>query len=186
MNMGEPKMAPQALSVEDYLASEEAADERHEFIDGIVYAMVGKTLVHNSLAGGIYAALRPQLKSPCRAYMSDIKLRIETRGSTIFYYPDVMVSCSRHDPKSHWIDDPSLLVEVLSPSTERIDRTEKLMAFTQIGSLQDYLLVAQDQARVEVFSRDAEWKPRVYGPGETITIAGLGVTLELDQLYAET
>ena len=81
-----------------------------------------------------------------------------------------MVSCSKHDPKSIWIDDPSLLVEVLSPSTERIDRTEKLLAYTQLPSLQHYLLVAQDQTRIEVLSREANWKPRVYGPGETIAV----------------
>jgi Uma2 family endonuclease len=185
MNMGEPRLAPQSLSVEDYLASEEVANERHEFIDGVVYAMVGITLIHNQLAGAIYSALRSQLKLPCRAYMTDVKLRIETRGATIFYYPDVMVTCSKQNLKSHWIDDPRLLVEVLSPSTERIDRNEKLMAYQQIPSLQDYLLVAQDQTRIEVLSREADWKPRFHGPGDMITLAGLGVTLALDTLYAE-
>ena len=173
----------QTLSVEEYLASEHEANERREFIDGVVYAMVGCTLGHNGLALAIIVALRSQLKPPCRAYMSDIKLRIETRGATIFYYPDVMVSCSRHDPKSHWIDDACLVVEVLSPSTERIDRTEKMLAYTQIPSLQDYLLVAQDQTRIEVLSREAGWKPRVFGAGDAITLAGLGVTLALDALY---
>ena len=185
MNMGEPRLAPGALSVEDYLSFEEASQERHEFIDGVVYAMVGTTLGHNGLALAIAFALRSQLKAPRRAYMSDIKLRIETRGATIFYYPDVMVSCSKRDPKSRWIDDPSLLVEVLSPSTERVDRIERLMAYRQIPSLQDYLLVAQDQTRIEVFSRGADWKPRVYGPSDLIEIPGLGVTLELDAIYAE-
>ena len=141
MNMGEPRLASLALSVEDYLASEQEANERREFIDGIVYAMVGTTLIHNHLAGAIYAALRSQLKVPCRPYMLDVKLRMETRGSTVFYYPDVMVSCSKHDLKSHWIDDPSLVVEVPSPSTERIDRTEKMLAYSQIPSLQDLSLI---------------------------------------------
>jgi len=186
MNMGEPRLTPQALSVEDYLAGEEAANERHEFIDGVVYAMVGSTLGHNRLALALTFALRSQLKPPCRAFMSDVKLHVETRGATIFYYPDVMVSCSKHDLKSHWIDDPRLLVEVLSPSTERIDRNEKLTAYQQIPSLQDYLLVAQDQTRIEVLSREMDWKPRVYGPGDTITLPGLGATLALDAIYAES
>lgn len=185
MNMGEPRLTPQAVSVEEYLASEEAAAERHEFIDGIVYAMVGTTLIHNILAGAIYRTLSLQLKLPCRAFMSDIKLRIETRGATVFYYPDVLITCGSHDPKSHWVDDPSLLIEVLSPSTERVDRIEKLAAYTQIKSLQTYLLVAQNEPRIDVYARAESWRPRSLGAGDTLTIAGLGVTLALDALYVD-
>ena len=187
MSMGEPLLVPQVVSVESYLADEARAGERHEFIDGAVYAMVGGTDRHNDLVGGLYMQLRTQLKAPCRAYMLDMKLRIEKSNSTLFYYPDLLVSCSQRDKAAMlWKAEPTLLVEVLSPSTERIDRTEKLMAYTQIPSLQDYLLVAQDQTRIEVLSRQADWKARLYGRGDAIALGSLGVTLALDDLYADT
>ena len=117
-------MAPLAVSVEDYLANEQGAGERHEFIDGAIYAMVGGTDMHNYVVCGLYVQFRSQLKTPCRAYMLDMKLRIEKSGSTIFYYPDLMVTCADRDKNSPLCNpEPSVLAELLSPPTECIDRT---------------------------------------------------------------
>jgi Uma2 family endonuclease len=140
------------VSEEDYLAAEEKATIRHEYVDGAVFAMSGSTDAHNSISGNIFAFIHSRLRGgPCRAYINDMKVRIQVAKS--YYYPDVMVSCEGYDAKSVSKSNPVLLVEVLSRSTAQIDRREKLIAYKKIPSLSEYVIVYQDRQQIELYRR---------------------------------
>src|SRR5271156_6653396 len=133
--MSVPK--PVYLTVERYLEEEERAALRHEYVDGRIFAMTGATRRHNIIAGNIYSMLRSHVRgSRCRAYVSDVKVHVESTNS--FYYPDVMVSCDAYDAKAVFTDHPLVIVEVLSRSTAAIDRREKVLAYRKIESLREY------------------------------------------------
>ena len=108
------------LSVEDYLSEERLSEIRHEYVDGVVYAMAGASDVHNIIAGNLFAALHPYLRrGPCRIFMSDVKARLSLADKNIFYYPDLMVTCDPRDTNAYFKDFPKVIIEVLSESTER-------------------------------------------------------------------
>ena len=184
MNMGKPRAVQRHVGLDEYLRDEELSDQRHEYVDGAVFAMTGASNQHNEMIGSLFAHLKPQLKSPCRSYMIEVKLRLQQKSATIFYYPDFIVTCEPRQPKSHWITAPSLIVEILSPSTERTDRTEKLFAYTQLPSLEAYLLVAQDETRIEAMLRSDAWSPQILGAGQSINLPGLEVVIAVDAIYA--
>ena len=117
------------ISIDDYLRLEERGEQRHEYVNGMIYAMVGGTARHNVIATAISSALREHLRgTPCTVFMSDMKVQV----GDVFYYPDVMAVCEPVDPDSLFQTRPVLLVEVLSGSTESKDRLEKLVAYQSI------------------------------------------------------
>ncbi|MBA2692259.1 MAG: Uma2 family endonuclease [Rubrobacter sp.] len=145
------------MSVEEYLEFERESEARHEFVGGVVHAMTRPTLRHNRIAGNIYAALLAAARGgPCRVYIENAKVRI---GDDLFYYPDIMVVCGPESDDPYFEIDPCLLVEVVSPNTEHIDRREKFAFCQSISSLKAYLIVEQDRPVVECFFRDedGEW-----------------------------
>jgi Uma2 family endonuclease len=147
------------LTVSDYLAGEEVSDVRHEYVAGVVYAMAGTSVAHNTIAGNLFAALHTHLRGgKCRVYISDIKARLLIGNNDVFYYPDVMVSCDPRETATHFAEYPTLIIEVLSETTERIDRHEKFWSYTQIETLQEYVLVSQDKMEVTIFRRAQDWK----------------------------
>jgi Uma2 family endonuclease len=150
------------VSVDEYLSGEELSDVRHEYVAGVVYAMAGTSDPHNTIAGNFFAALHSHLRgSKCRLFISDIKAYVQTADYEIFYYPDVMVTCDARDTERHFKRYPTLIIEVLSDSTERIDRHEKFRNYTQIETLQEYVLVSQDKMEVTVFRRAQDWKAEI-------------------------
>ncbi len=150
------------VSVEDYLSSESASEIRHEYIGGALHAMAGASREHNTIAINLVAALHAHLRGkPCRAFMADLKVRVQIAQTEIFYYPDVGVLCDPRDTERFFSRYPRVLVEILSPETQRIDRREKLLSHTQIETLEEYVLVAQDKLEVTVFRRTARWQPEV-------------------------
>ncbi len=152
--MAETRKAHRLLDIEEYLELEKEATERHEFVGGIVHAMTRPTLRHNRIAGNIYAALLSAARGgPCRVYIENAKVRIRDDAS---YYPDIMVVCGPESDDPYYEREPCLLVEVVSPSTEHIDRREKFAFYQSISSLQTYLIVEQDRPSVERFYRDEE------------------------------
>ncbi|WCM40024.1 Uma2 family endonuclease [Thermus antranikianii] len=169
----------------EYLAWEEAQPERHELVEGVPYAMAGDSRVHNLLVGNLYALLRPHARARgCRLYTETVKLRI---GENTFYYPDLMLVCVGAPPHTHYEESPCLLVEVVSDSTEGIDRREKLWRYLKLPSLQAYLLVDNRQPRVEAYFRGPEgWLYQALGPemGEGgLGVPCLGVGLSLEEIY---
>ncbi|QBQ56432.1 Uma2 family endonuclease [Nitrosococcus wardiae] len=174
------------LSPEEYLASELGSHVRHEYIAGRVFAMVGASQRHNLIAGNIHFALRSHLRGgPCRAFISEMKVRIGSADS--FYYPDVVVSCAPDDKEPYYLTQPCLIAEVLSPATEAIDRREKPLAYQQLPSLKEYLLVSQEQPKVELYRRrdEDEWWLEAYEAGETILLESLNRALPLAVVYED-
>lgn len=171
------------LSVEEYLAAEETSDVRHELVDGYLFAMVGTSQRHNLIALSLGSLIRAHLRgTPCRVFMSDLKVRVGNN----FYYPDLVVSCQVTDTASIVAADPKLIVEVLSPSTESRDRFEKRLAYQRLDSLQEYVLVAQEQLQVEVFRRCSDgWEVETYGAGETVWFESLDLAVALGAIYED-
>lgn len=135
-----------SLSIDDYLAGELASEIRHEYVDGEVYAMAGAGRAHNLIVTNIVARLRVKARgTPCLVFATDMKVRVGAWNA--FYYPDVAVSCDPSDDNEFYLTAPCLIVEVLSPSTEGIDRREKLLAHRTLESLREYVLIAQTNAR---------------------------------------
>jgi Uma2 family endonuclease len=172
--------APQLnlMTEAEYLSLEQTSDERHEFVDGQVYAMTGAHAHHNRIAGSVYRRLGNHLEGkPCQPYMADMKLRVAGK----YFYPDVMVDCSRLD--GYFSESPCLIVEVLSKSTRRMDKGVKLMAYTQIPSLEEYVLIEQDFVEVQVLRRRDGWFPHSFYLGDEVTLESVGLTMSVEAIY---
>jgi Uma2 family endonuclease len=175
----------QRLSVDEYLEFEANCEHRHEYIDGAVYAMSGVSENHELIAGNLFAAIHGHLRGgPCKPYKSDFKLRLRIEQRDLFYYPDVMVACGREGVASHYLHYPKLIVEVLSPSTESIDRREKFLTYKQIATVEEYALVSQDTAQITIYRRAEKWVPRVHTESDSLaTFQSIGLSLALGQIY---
>jgi Uma2 family endonuclease len=173
------------VTVEDYLAAEERSDVRHEYLGGLVYAMAGETRDHNQILQNIAFPLRQHLKGgPCQLYMSDIRVNFSLKTDEYYYYPDIIVTCDKRDTHPRFVRHPKLIIEVLSPSTERVDKREKFFAYTEIESLEEYVLVAQETKEVTVSRRANQWRKEVIsGLEATVKLASLDFTLPLQAIY---
>ena len=171
------------MSVEEYLDFEASSDARHEYVEGEVFAMAGVSRRHSRIATNIGRRLLNTLHGgACRVHFSEVKLRI----GNIVYYPDLMVACGPEPRDEHLEDSPCIVVEVLSPSTERTDRREKAMVYRRLASLDTYILVMQDDRRVDRYARDANgtWQREVYEGEGVVMFTHAGVTMTLDEIYA--
>ena len=177
------------FSLDDFMRWEAEQIERHEFINGGVFAMTGTRDSHNTIAGNLFAALRSALRgSPCRAFIADMKLRIDAADAA--FYPDVMVTCDARDKtpeadlaKRH----PTLIVEVLSESTAAYDRGLKFEVYRNIDTLKEYLLVEQDRRHADLFRKgnDGLWVLYASGPVDDVILESVGVRLSMDLLFED-
>lgn len=146
------------VTPEEYLEGELKAEYKSEYYKGQIYAMAGGSTTHGQIAANVIAALVQGLRgTPCSTYTSDVRLRASFEG--LYTYPDVMVVCGQvryADDKSHTITNPTVIIEVLSPSTEAHDRGFKFAQYRKIDSLHEYVLVSQSEPRVEKFHRRGE------------------------------
>ena len=170
------------ITEEDYLTGEEASTIRHEYMDGQVYAMAGASDKHNLISVNAGSFLNAQLPEECEVFVADMKVRIRLPRKLLFYYPDVVVSCTADDRESYYREKPCLIIEVLSPTTTRQDRFEKFWSYQQIPTLQEYLLLEQDVMEATLFRRSRDWQPEMYRTGE-IHLESVGLTIPLDALY---
>ena len=172
---------------EAYLAWESEQSERHEYVNGEVFLMTGTTTAHNVIGSNFLVALRNGLRGkPCRVYMEAIKLRVET--ANCYFYPDLMVTCSAGDRQQPLVQsEPTVVVEVLSESTAAFDQGAKFEAYRKLPSLREYVLVAQDSARVLVYRRGegVEWIVHPYGVGETVRLPSLELSIPVDLIYED-
>jgi Uma2 family endonuclease len=175
------------LSPEVYLEGENRSDVKHEYDNGYVVAMVGASRSHNLIALTLASAIKLHTKgSPCRTYMSDMKVRIQTQGNDLFYYPDIMVSCDDTPPSEYYEDKPVFIIEVLSPSTETRDKLEKLSAYSSIPSLVEYFTVAQDKVEVHRYSVvEGNAVLTKYYDGDTVEISSIGLTIPVKDIYSD-
>jgi Uma2 family endonuclease len=172
----------------DYLDLEAAANVKHEFFNGEIYAMAGGTPQHAALAMAIGAALITQLRGgPCRVFSSDLRVRVLATG--LATYPDVTVVCGelRTDPASALIAvNPTILIEVLSDGTAAYDRGEKLEQYKQIESLHAVLLFSQTSRRVELHERtERGFRTEVITDEQSVLLPGIGAELSLAAVYSD-
>ncbi|MEO0325423.1 MAG: Uma2 family endonuclease [Myxococcota bacterium] len=183
--MAEPAAS---LTYAEYLALEKRTGVRHDFVGGRAIAMAGGTPEHARLCLAVGAELRAALAGgPCVAYGSELKLLVEATGRAT--YADAAVVCGEAEPSEidrNALTNPQVVVEVLSRGTEADDRGEKFAHYQRLPSLQEYVLVAQDEARVEVFRRGneaGEWVLKSFGPGDAFELPSLGLRVSVDAVY---
>ena len=175
-------------SPDEYLALERAADEKSEYWDGYIYAMAGARRAHNIIVSNVNTILNNQLRDhPCEVYPSDMKVR--TLGRRRYFYPDVSVVCDEpvfEDDHGDVLLNPTVVVEVLSDSTERFDRGRKFDTYRSLASLKAYVLIAQDAPTVHAYHRqtDGEWLfSAATSLDETIRLPSIDCVLPLSQVY---
>jgi Uma2 family endonuclease len=180
---------PRALfTADEYLRLERGAEFKSEYVNGLVYAMAGAKVNHNIISDNCLTFLKMQLRTrPCQAFGSDMKVRIDK--ANVFRYPDISGLCGPilfHDQVQDAYCNPSVIVEVLSPGTEELDRGEKFTLYRLLDTLVNYVLVRQDRVEVEVFTRDDEerWTSIVYNdPADSFGLSGIDCTLTLAEIY---
>lgn len=177
----------QEMTYAEYLAFEEASEEKHEWVDGVVYAMSGGTLAHNQLSAQMIGELLRLIGDrPCRVFTSDQRTR--PNRVRLAAYPDVTVVCGEpvvHEEDRNAVTNPLVLVEVLSDSTEGWDRAGKFRRYRKLASLRHYVLVSQRERCIEVYSRAADdtWVFAEALAGESAALDALGGALDVDRVY---
>ena len=184
--MGQAAKKP-VTTTADYLAWEAEQAERHEFVSGETFAMAGAEDRHVTVTGNVYMALRQHLSgTPCRTFMSDMRLSVTALGS--YFYPDIMVTCAAADLASPLAkSEPKLIVEVLSLSTAAYDRGLKFSHYRSLPSLQEYVLIDLDTRAVDSYTLGADglWVLHPFAANETVLLASVALPVTAAQLFAE-
>lgn len=183
-----PAISQPQLTPEQYLQNERVAEVRSEYVNGQVYAMAGASRSHNQLVFNLAGLLHAQLKGrDCEAFVSDMKLRSASTHS--YFCPDLMATCDKptfEDDDNAVLLNPTLIIEVLSDSTEAYDRGAKFSHYRHVDALQEYVLVAQDRYSVERYVRqnDGQWLlSEVTTPDGAIEFTSIQCTITLSELY---
>lgn len=173
------------ISVEDYLESEKSSQIRHKYIGGALHAMAGASDEQIALCINLVSALRNHLQGkPSRVQINEGKVRLRIGDEDIFYCPDLMVVCDPRDKDRYFKRFPKVVIEVLSQSTEAIDRREKFLSYRQIETLEEYVLVAQDRIEITVFRRENHWQPEVLlKPEQQFRLKSLDFHFPLQKVY---
>ena len=179
------------VSIEEYIAIEKANDTKYEYHDGSIYAMAGGTLNHALICGNIFGEMRTSLRTKgkkCTTINSEAKLRIEVKNS--YVYPDAMVVCGNietSDRKPDAVTNPTLIVKVLSKSTAAYDRGDKFYLYRQIESLQEYVLIEQEKAEIEVYTKKGNlWQlTRFSGMDADLILSSLDIEIKLSEIYED-
>lgn len=177
------------FTIEKYLDYERDGEERHEFLDGSVYAMAGESPRHSTICYNLYGITHAELRGGrCRGYSPNMKIATSSKG--LFSYPDLAIVCGEpkyHDKKGDVLLNPKVIFEVLSPSTENYDRGEKLLRYTNnVESLTDYILISQDKPLIEHYAKqkDGNWaKNEVEGLAARFYLPTIEAEISLAELY---
>lgn len=179
---------PARISAEEYLRLERESEFKHEFVDGAIYAMAGVRRAHDRITANLHGILYNKFRGgPCQNFTADIKVRSELANR--FYYPDVSALCGEAeflDDQTDVLLNPALIVEVLSKSTERTDRSEKFPAYRLIPSFEEYVLVSQWEHKAEVFRRVTrdEWSvEEITGLDAEFELKSVGATVKMAELF---
>ncbi|MEK0178274.1 Uma2 family endonuclease [Microcoleus anatoxicus] len=178
---------PSGFSPEEYLSLEHDNTVRHEYQRGLVYAMAGGSDDHDELSLNLIELLRQKVRDSCCSVRSgNVKVNY---ADEFFYYPDAFVTCDPRDRSDRYVKRyPKLIAEVLSPSTGKFDRTDKFEDYRQLESLEEYVLIAQDEMRVECRRRvknggGERWETVVYGAGDLVMLQSIELEVAIAELY---
>ncbi|WP_041444422.1 Uma2 family endonuclease [Thermus thermophilus] len=178
--MGEPARL-RRLTAEEYLREEANSPVKRELVEGVPYAMAGAGRAHNLIVSNLHYLLYPLARRKgCRLYVADMKLKV---GEATFYYPDLMAVCAPPPKDPLYEEAPCLVVEVLSPATEGVDRREKLWRYLSLPSLEGYLLVSARERRVELYRKEGDILHQVAEEGE-VPLPCLEGSLPVAEVYA--
>lgn len=170
------------ISVEEYLSGERESEVKYEYVDGQVFAMAGASLRHNLICTNVTSSFWNQLQGqPCYPVTGDMLVKT---SDTQYRYPDVQIICDNDPSDDEYVrESPVLIVEVLSRSTRRRDKTEKRDEYLALPSLQEYILIEQDVAEVEVQRRSNDWHSEYFYLGQDITLESVDVTVSVEAIY---
>jgi Uma2 family endonuclease len=174
------------MSAQEYLVWEPTQEERYEYWDGDVVAMSGGTRNHNRVSLNCSKLLDEALADrPCEVYIVDVKVQVEPGRK--YFYPDVVVTCDERDVDAQFVQFPCLIIEVLSPSTEAIDRGTKFANYRKSATLQEYVLIQVEQPGVEVFRRNeqGQWVLSEYSLGDRLLLESVGVEIAIADVYRQ-
>lgn len=181
--MGLPKLKTK-ISVEDYLESEKTSPVKREYVQGEVYAMAGTSDNHARITINLTTALSIHLRdSKCEPFSGETKVQVT---KNVYYYSDALVSCEENPENPYFRNQPILIIEVTSPSTKRIDRSEKLLFYQQLQSLQEYVVVDQHRINIEIHRRQANggWITYFFDKDdEDVEFQSIGLTLPITEIY---
>lgn len=178
---------PKPLTPEEYLRLERKSEERHEYLKGEVFAMSGASRAHNLIAQNTSRMLGNQIEDrPCEVYQSDMRVKIQATG--LYTYPDIVVVCDSPEFEDLELDtliNPTVIIEVLSASTEKYDRGKKFQHYRSITTLQEYILISQEMIQVEQYVRQKDqWGLRDFGVNEAIlNLTSIGCSIQLSDIY---
>lgn len=172
------------ISITDYLEGELTSAIKHEYINGDVYAMAGASEEHNSISVNLISLLHLHLRGTgCKVFASDMKTHIQLKDEDYFYYPDIQVCCEKNDKQRYYKQAPKLIIEVLSSSTQRYDRSEKFHNYRQLNSLEEYVLISQDKQLVEIYRRCDLWQGSFYTKNEGFQFKSVALFLNTADVY---
>lgn len=168
------------ISEQDYLEGEKVSTIKHEYVDGEVYAMAGASKNHQRLVAMLSRRLSEHFDdTPCEVFTSDIKVHVDRK----YFYPDVVVVCGNDDNDKYFTEAPRIIIEILSGSTRKHDRTFKRYIYQTIPSLEEYVLIEQDFVQIELCRKSENWMPGFYFLGDDVTFASVGLTLPVAEIY---
>ena len=180
-------LAQSYFTPEQYLAMERQASHKSEYVNGCIFAMAGASKEHNQIAFNIAGELHGQLKNrPCLAFVNDLRVKISATG--LYTYPDAVALCGEpnfEDARMDTLLNPSVIIEILSPTTEAYDRGDKFAHYRRLLSLMEYVLIAQDKVRVEHYIRqDSKWVlTEMNDLDEMLYLASIQCEIALRDLY---
>ena len=169
------------ISEQDYLDDEKISEIKHEYVNGEVYAMVGTSKNHERISQNMSRLFGVHLvNSPCEPFGSDVKVRVPTGN---YRYPDCMVVCNDLTDDDYYTTSPTILVEVLSRSTRKVDEKDKRMEYLNIPSLEEYILIEQDFVDIEVVRRKDGWRSQHYFLDDEFYLESIDLTLLVEDIY---
>ena len=171
------------ISAAEYLAAENDGSWWHEFVNGVVFEFVNG-VVFAMRGANLAEVLHGHVAPSGRVFMAVVKLRLKSKDDERYYYPDVLVACDQND-WDPYCSSALLVVEVLSPRIERIDRIEKFEAYRRMSTLMEYGLLTQDAMELELFRRRTDWRREFYQIDNTVTFESIGLTINVSQLYRD-
>lgn len=171
------------IPFEDYLAGERDVEIRSEYVDGLIYAMAGASRTHNTIASSFNALIETHLRESCRVWQSDMKVVIRNKGQKFSYYPDIMAACQFDEDNDYICTTPTLIIEVLSDSTERTDLKEKFDNYTSIPTLLEYVVVSQDVPLVRLWRRRTSWEREMYRADDTFRLESVALDVPVQHIY---
>jgi len=173
------------MTLEEYFEFEDRSTTRHEYVNGYVQAMSSASVAHCRIVQALVFALNERLRgSPCEIFSTQVELNLKIDSDQLVYYPDVMVSCDRTGWGEAWIQNPRLVIEVLSACTRDIDLREKAMAYRRASTVEEYVVAAQCSRQFTIHRRAQNWVPEVVSGIEGVAeFRSLGVSIPLAEIY---